>query len=197
MRVGRRPRGNPFSTRFVRPGAIPYRFADGTDAAAVVTRLERQGWWGQIVGPHGSGKSTLLATLLPELRRRRAVVTVELHADRRRFPDLAGGPDSTLLAVDGYEQLSWWTRRRVQRYCRRWGWGLLVTAHGDPGLPALLRTGVTPALARTLVEGLLTEKQREMFAKVDLAQGLARHHGSLREILFELYVLFEAGAPGP
>src|SRR5579859_6457327 len=86
MRVGRKPRSNPFSTRCVRPGAIPFRFPPGESAATMVDRLERQGWWGQIVGPHGSGKSTLLAALLPELRRRRALVTTSLHEDRRRLP---------------------------------------------------------------------------------------------------------------
>src|SRR5262245_62831976 len=118
MRVGRRRRSNPFSTRFVRPGAIPYQFVDGADVAALATRLEGQGWWGQIVGPHGSGKSTLLATLLPELRRRRRVVVVELHADRRRFLELAWSREPTLLVVDGHEQLGWWARRRVRATCR-------------------------------------------------------------------------------
>src|SRR5262245_57441084 len=179
MRVGQQPRSNPFSTRFVRPGAIPYRFADDLDVAALATRLEGQGWWGQIVGPHGSGKSTLLATLLPELRRRRrTVVTVELHADRRRFPELAWSREPTLLAVDGYEQLGWWARRHVGKTCRRWGWGLLATGHGDLGLPMLYRTEVTRALARALVEGLLTQEEWEGFAKVDLGQALARHRGS-------------------
>jgi hypothetical protein len=196
MRVGRTPRSNPFSTRFVRPGAIPYRFADGDGAAAVADRLERQGGWGQIVGPHGSGKSTLLASLLPELRRRREVVTVELHEDHRRFPDLPATAGPTLLVVDGYEQLGWWARRRVRGICRRRGWGLLATAHGDVGLPTLCRTRVTPTLARTLIDGLLTAEQRGMFANVNLGQALARHRGSFREVLFELYDLYEARSPG-
>ena len=35
---------NPFSTRFVRPGAIPYVFADGQTAESLVARLARLGW---------------------------------------------------------------------------------------------------------------------------------------------------------
>ncbi len=58
---------NPFATRHVRPGAIPYRFAPGSAAEGVVERLAAADWQGQIIGPHGSGKSTLLATLLPAI----------------------------------------------------------------------------------------------------------------------------------
>ena len=45
--------------------------------------------------------------------------------------------------IDGYEQLSRWNRFCLQRRCKRWGHGLLVTAHSDVGLPELYRTGVT------------------------------------------------------
>ena len=58
---------NPFSTRFVRPGALEYLFEVGMRAEDVVQRLAGTNWRGQIVGPHGSGKSTLLATLLEPL----------------------------------------------------------------------------------------------------------------------------------
>ena len=67
-RVGVLPRVNPFSTRFVEPGAIAYRFPNADGLAALVRRLDETGGWGQLVGPHGSGKSTLLASLLPALR---------------------------------------------------------------------------------------------------------------------------------
>ena len=193
MRVGREPRSNPFSTRFVRPGAIPFRFPAGEDVGTLVALLERQGWWGQIVGPHGSGKSTLLAALLPELRRR-TVVSVTLHAEERRLPAEAWSLSSsaTLLVVDGYEQLGWWSRR-VRGHCRRRGCGLLVTTHHDVGLPDLYRTRVTATLAQTLIEGLLTQEQRCLFGPLDVERHLARHHGSLREVLFDLYDRYEAG----
>jgi hypothetical protein len=192
MRSGRDPRSNPFSTRFVRPGAIPFRFPEGEDAGTLVARLQRQGWWGQIVGPHGSGKSTLLAALLPELERRRAVVRVELHEEDRRLPAAAWSASAgEVLMVDGYEQLGWWSRRGVQGHCRRRGCGLQVTTHFDLGLPELYRTRVTPALARTLIEGLLTEEQRPLVADLDLERHLARHRGSLREVLFDLYDRYE------
>ncbi|MFO0930816.1 MAG: hypothetical protein U0736_27920 [Gemmataceae bacterium] len=160
----------------------------------LVVRLAEAGWWGQIIGPHGSGKSTLLATLLPELRRHRPVVTVELHTDRRTFPTLTPTVPPPLLVVDGYEQLGWWTRRRIQARCRQWGWGLMVTAHRDLGLPTLFRTAVTPALARAIVDTLVPPADHASFAQVDLSAGLVRHRGNLREVLFDLYDLYEQGS---
>lgn len=193
MRVGRRPRGNPFSTCHVRPGAIPFAFPAGLDARKLADRLEARGWRGQVVGPHGSGKSTLLAALLPELRRRRTVVVVELHEHERHLPATVWSPREgpTLLVIDGYEQLGWWSRRRVQNHCRRQGWGLLVTAHRELGLPELYRTGVTPELAAVIVDGLRGDERP--LDTPDLGRRLAHHRGNLREVLFELYDRYEAG----
>ena len=174
---------NPFCTRHVRPGAIPFRFPDGLDEKGLADRLEANGWRGQIVGPHGSGKSTLLEALLPELRRRRAVVRVELHYRERRLPAEAWATgEGTLLVIDGYEQLGWWTRRRVRRHCR----SLLVTTHRGQGLLDLYRTGVTAELAGAIVRGLHADEVP------DLASRLAYHRGNLREVLFELYDRYEA-----
>ena len=61
------PDSNPFATRYVRPGALPYLFPAGVSAEALVGRLAQLGWRAQISGPHGSGKSTLLQTLVPHL----------------------------------------------------------------------------------------------------------------------------------
>ena len=97
MRVGRQPRSNPFSTRFVRPGAIPFCFPQGEGAGTLVTRLERQGWWGQIVGPHGSGKSTLLAQLRPHLEAAgcEVVVVVRRRGERSLPPGFWVFPQET------------------------------------------------------------------------------------------------------
>ena len=66
-------RSNPFCTRFVRPGAIPYRFdtqdgeSDCGEAAEKLLEQLASRRFGLIVGEHGSGKSTLLQTLIPKL----------------------------------------------------------------------------------------------------------------------------------
>src|SRR5205809_770947 len=70
---------NPFATRFIRPGAIPFLFLDGNSAAAIVERLKANNWRGQIMGEHGSGKSTLVATLVPVLKAAgREVVAIKI-----------------------------------------------------------------------------------------------------------------------
>ena len=194
MRVGRKPRGNPFSTCHVRPGAIEFRFPQNEDKGTLASRLERQEWRGQIVGPHGSGKSTLLAALLPELRRRRSVVLVELHEHQRRLPaDLwASTQEPTLLVIDGFEQLRWWTRWRVCRHCWQQRSGLLVTTHRNLRLPDLYRTRVTVELAQAIVEGLLGDDPAWPLGMPDLARQLFRHRGNLRDVMFELYDHFES-----
>src|SRR5437016_5663581 len=78
---------NPFSTRFVRPGALPFRFSAGQTAASLVARLHELHWRAQIVGPHGTGKSTLLAALLPEIEAAgQQVRAIALHDGQRSLP---------------------------------------------------------------------------------------------------------------
>lgn len=186
------PIRNPFSTRFIRPGAIGYRFPEGLSSEILLKRLESCGWWGQILGPHGSGKSTLLATLIPALESRQSVVKVALHEDRRDLPiSVWSLPLGTLLVVDGYELLGWWSRRRLQRLCRDRRCGLLITAHQDLGLPNLISTKVSSDLARAVIDGFLTSNHVGLFDHLDLETCLVRHQGSMREILFELYDQFE------
>ena len=97
------------------------------------------------------------------------------------------------MIVDGYEQLGWWARRKLHRQCERRKWGLVVTAHAPVGLPTLATTGTTPELAQALVERLLPGDGPISVA--DVAERFARHGGNLREILFDLYDLYEARRP--
>lgn len=186
---------NPFGSRHIRPGGTAYLFASGQSAARLVDRLRQHAWWGQIVGPHGSGKSALLAALMPAIRRAgRRPLLVELHDGQRRLPlDLRRTADldcPSVLIVDGYEQLSLWQRFRLKRFCRRRGLGLLLTAHAGVGLPELFRTAVTPELARQIVEQL-QRGHPEYVSADDVSQRLAKHGGNFREMLFELYDLYQ------
>ena len=188
---------NPFATRHVRPGAVPFLFPPGASIDALLDRLERHHGWGQIIGPHGTGKSTLLAGLLEGLARRgRRTLVAELHDGHRRLPEavwraLAPGGGGLQVVIDGYEQLGFWTRRRLKAACRRDGHGLLVTAHRSVGLPDLYRTHVAPDCARRVLEHLLAGEGRPLVDDDDLAACLTARGGNLREALFDLYDLWE------
>ncbi len=188
-------RDNPFSTRRVRPGAMPFIFPAGQDAETLVDRLRQAGWWGEIIGRHGSGKSSLLAALTAAIERAgQRTVLVTLHDGQRRLPlDLQH--DSRLrppvvLIVDGYEQLGRWRRPALRRFCRRQGIGLLVTAHESMGLPLLCQTVATVDLAEQLVRQLLGGQQSPL-TPAEVSQALSRRGGDLREMLFDLYDLYE------
>ena len=210
--------GNPFATRYTRPGAMAFLFPAGQSAATLVAQLRGHGWWGEIVGPHGSGKSTLLAALAPELLaagrkivwrqvRGPGVGDGDATAGRARLPPSRWGPDeakevaakfaavtagsddwneATQVVLDGYEQLSWWWRRRVQATVRRCKAGLLVTTHQPLGLPPLAEMTSSEALAQRIVAGLLADKASAV-TPADVTAAYARTGGNLRETLFALY----------
>lgn len=190
------PRSNPFSTRFVRPGAIAYLFRPVQNADDLVARLARFGWRGQIVGPHGSGKSTLLAALAEPLARAgRVVWHVALHDGARRMPRGWMRPAATiaadLIVVDGYEQLSAWGRLTLKARCRRQGWGLLVTAHHDAGFPMLETTSTSLETVRAIV-ARLTANEPQPAADDVVGRCFAACGGNVRDTLFALYDRWEA-----
>lgn len=186
---------NPFSTRYIRPGAIPYQLPPGTTLSGLVERFEAHAWRGAILGPHGSGKSTLVAALIPAIEAvGKSVLRIELHDGQRRLPvDLGqavSGQTQCVVIIDGYEQLSWWNRWRVQRLCRRRAIGLLVTSHKPVGLPELCRTSTDLALAQSIVASLVAGRC-EPIALDEWTPRFESHQGNLRETLFDLYDLYE------
>jgi predicted ABC-type ATPase len=183
---------NPFSTRFTRPGAIPFVFAEHQSARTLVERLAGLKWCGQIIGPHGSGKSTLVATLAPALEAAgRKVVIVALHQGEHRLPALhreALAPSAQII-IDGFEQLSWWSRRQAKSLCRRHGAGLLVTTHSDSGISTIYETRPTPQLAQALVHHLVRDGGGNVTAD-DVFAAFAASGGNVRETLFKLYDVY-------
>jgi hypothetical protein len=185
---------NPFSSRYVRPGAIPFLFPPGQSVEILLGRLERSDWRGEIVGPHGSGKSTLLAALADAIARSgRSTLLLELHQCQRRLDDerLRRAVEGQVVMVDGYEQLGLLARWRLRRGCRERRLGLVVTSHRRTGLPSLYRTSTDVALARRVVDYLL-EAQRQTIEAHEIAAAMAQRRGDLREVLFDLYDLYEA-----
>jgi hypothetical protein len=193
---------NPFSTRFVRPGSVPFIFPQGVTADSLVERLKQHDWRGAIVGPHGSGKSTLLEAIAPAIEQAgRQVRRVSLHDGERRLPADFFWPASSeragVVVVDGYEQLGWWARRKLNATVRRNGWGLLATVHSLParfGLPELYRVQPTVEVFRQLVQQLLAT-QRTSIRPEDVTTVFHAHPHNLREGLFALYDLVEHRKP--
>jgi len=186
--------GNPFSTRHVRPGAIDYLFPPGTSAESLLARLEGNSWRGQIVGPHGSGKSALLAALIRALEgSARQVHLVELHDGQRRIPHdfwrTDGITPNTVVIVDGYEQLGFFSRFRLRRFCRKRALGLLVTAHSSAGLPDLFRTAPDVATTVRLVEQLVFRDSP--ISADEICERFSAHKGDIREVFFDLYDVYE------
>jgi hypothetical protein len=183
---------NPFSTRFIRPGSIPYLFADGDSATTLIAHLKEANWRGQIIGPHGSGKSTLLAALVPALEAAgRSAVSIALHQGQHQLPpiDASSLSSTTQLIIDGYEQLSWWSRWRAHRLCKRHRTGLLVTAHADQGLPTIYETQPSEPLANRVVAALLPAGDATI-SPADIASAYQATRGNLRETLFQLFDVY-------
>lgn len=190
------PSANPFATRFTRPGAIGYLYPPGQSAQSLLEILQQNNWWGEIIGPHGSGKSSLLAELLPRIRETgRKVVQFGLHLGDRTLPvsklDVRAWNAQTQVVVDGYEQLSWWSKRRLQAWVKSRGAGLLITAHEPMGLPPLFTTQPTLALARQIVAQLLGDAPNQVLTEDDIAAAFAAHGANLREMLFSLYDVYQ------
>lgn len=179
---------NPFATRFIRPGAIEFLFSGDESISGLISQLASNRWRGQIIGPHGTGKSTLLAAMVPALEAAGRRVVRLGPGDRISLTEPG---DATIVVVDGYEQLSWWSRWRLKSAVRRRGAGLLVTAHADAGLPTLYQTQPTLDLARRVVGRLLPEADSTI-SEADIEAAWSEHSGNLRELLFSLFDLYQA-----
>lgn len=185
---------NPFSTARVRPGALAFEFPHHETLDELWERFVAAGERGQIIGPHGSGKSTLLRAFAVLVERRGRPTVLFGTAPGQQLPRGAGQlvfPRGAVVLVDSYEQLGFCSRRRLRRGCRRHGAGLLVTSHGDAGLPTLWRTEPRVELLERLVERLLAGFP-PLIASDDVRVAYERHGGDIRESLFRLYDLYES-----
>ena len=185
---------NPFSTRFIRPGAIDYVFPAGVTADTLAADLQRHNWRGAIIGPHGSGKSSLLEALRPALERLdRQIEFQQLHGGQRALDwSSLNSPQwtkRTLVIIDGYEQLSLWKRLLLRARCRQRGAGLLVTAHQPVRLPTIFTTQPSLELALAIVQRLLPDSD-DRITPVDVTEAYASKKADLREMLLSLYDVF-------
>lgn len=185
---------NPFSTKFIRAGCLPFYFADDESVDTIRHRLQRARWRGQVVGPHGSGKTTLLRTLDHNwLQWGRRPITISLRDRQRTLPpmDWSSFDSSTQLIVDGFEQLRFLQRLKLLLLCRWRGYGLLVTTHQAfkwTKLPIVATTATSIPLAAKLVSQLMLQAECDSPLESQLIE--TRYHqseGNLREMLLSLY----------
>ena len=205
---------NPFVSRCVRPGAIPYLFQSESNLDTLITSLRDHRWRGQIVGLHGSGKSTLVESLMAPLRRAgRKPVQYRFsstrwqsspaerlsatHAESAGYCLFPRGDDpvwdrNTQVIVDGFEQLYSLQRLSLYARCLYQGAGLLVTTHRRAlTLPLLYHTHVDLTTAWDVVQRLFEEQAANPISNQEVSDCLQSHHGNMREMLFALYDLYE------
>jgi|tagenome__1003787_1003787.scaffolds.fasta_scaffold20320562_1 hypothetical protein len=185
---------NPFATCWTKPGALQFEFEHGQSEVKLVRSLAALDWRGAIIGPHGSGKSTLLESLKPAICDfGREVIAISLRNGQRRLPRKGinslrriSNANPVVFIIDGYEQLGWFERWRLNSFCHRKNAGLLVTSHAPTPLPTLVELVPNCALISILVAKLCAEVSTPISAK-DVDASLACHGSNVREIFFDLY----------
>lgn len=189
------PTQNPFSTRYTKPGAIPYQLNGQIDLGVLVDKFADHDFVGQILGPHGSGKSTLVASLLPLIKRQHHPTTIHQNDDKKQiFRSMMNSINdlnsNDLLVIDGFEQLSSSQRSRLIKACRQQKAGLLVTAHEPVNLPTLFEMPIDLEVFRAVVAELQKDSTIQI-SQAAVDQAYEEFQPNLREALFRLYDVFE------
>ncbi len=211
---------NPFSTRFLRPGANQYLFEEFSNSGEQIVELSHvrcqelvntilcanepqfsskavTRW--SIIGPHGTGKSTLICCLIELVRERGIPIEcVRLSTSQRhikngwKFQALAR---HGVYAIDGYEQLSPVSKSLVCVYARLLRQKLLITAHTSmlcfKPLYETKRTDLTEELVvRSLLKGS-SVRADDLLRSTFWENSKSKHGQNLRESLFDAYDWYE------
>lgn len=194
------PATNPFSTRYTRPGCILPLDAEGMpiDVCGLVDRFVRGSGSAAIVGPHGSGKSTLLVRLAAAMHARGIpVVRLRLHSWRdgwRMIPALWLAGMRGIVCIDGWECLRPSVRGVVLLVAGAARRRLVVTRHAHGWMTVLARCRPSQAVMSGIVGRLpgAGDWYGSLIHPADVEAAFDRHHGDIREALYELYDVFES-----
>lgn len=182
---------NPFATRRLRPGALPFV---GAPVVELAQRVERGGSF-EIVGPHGTGKSTLTRSIIGALGDRDVAVTLfVVRAGGGVVVERSPGRGPPVHVVDGFDDIGpagrAWHALRACIGAR----ALVVTAHVSRGLAPLYQTAVDDALAERVTAMLLERSGSTLVRPDEVLAALRARGGNLREALFDLYDAHETRA---
>ena len=191
---------NPFSTRFIRPGVIPWH-STTTSPSALLKSLNGFGNRVVIAGPHGSGKSTFLMHFCSVARVQghevcylRCRSWIDVMRAIRLFVHVS--PRCGFVCVDSFEMLSFFGWFLCLIADLR-GISVVVTVHERPWWctwPVLVNTKTRFKTFDKLVQELMTKCSRTEtinFSKQMLQDVFNRNSGNLRESFFELYDHYE------
>ena len=207
---------NPFSTAFISPNRVKFRFSSGPSGAnpsSINNHLEgllaklKGTRRATIVGPHGTGKSTLLHTFLPKLQQ--TFPKVAFHhlnndpsigflkrwkersrANKRIMADFAELPEEGLIIIDGWEQLGNIARWRISSAAVSKKISLLTTCHHRPaGWTIIYETTTSTELVRSLAKDLLKDSPYKVQKLIDTQLKARRLNAktNVRNLWFEMY----------
>ena len=185
-----RARDNPFAVHRVME--FRYQWSE-TDWAREMARLDAMNYQAAIVGPHGSGKTTLLEDLTTRLEAAgRETWSYRLHTGDRRFPapqfeQFRNLPPSTIVMLDGAEQLSFWQWRRFARLFRRTDRPLIVTLHSTGRWPTWTESVSDIQILDQIVGRLMPNS--DLATKRINRELYDKHQGNIRDALREWYDL--------
>lgn len=161
----------------------------------LLTRWEKQGQRGALIGPHGSGKTTLLEDLAAPLTARGyQILNLHLSREKRQFSledwhGLQNMTPQTVILLDGAEQLNflnWLHFKQASKKAR----GVLITSHRAGLLPTLLECRTSPQLLRGILHQILGNDAAIWDVECEVLW--KRHQGDLRLALREIYDFYAA-----
>lgn len=193
-------KSNPFSTKFIQPGALSYWFQSADSTTDITNRfLNSPSRNALIVGPHGTGKSTLIQAIIDEIHqldRFPAIHHVRLSSDGTASSCMARSSRSwrqnDCIIIDGIEQISFLSRIRLLVASKRNRWRILATAHrAFRGFEVLFQTEMNDQIAFEVILRLLADYpadyRERLLRSIEWNESRNQHRDNLRETLFDMY----------
>ncbi len=199
------PHANPFSTRRVRPGQLPFLFPENLDISQVVERFRTENFRGQIVGPHGCGKSTLACEISERIsaefgsvrhliiRPNGGRVSCSATKVQLEIQNEPGTELPELLVIDGSECLTWINRQVLFKSTANRGIKLLITSHIPiSGLPIVCTlTPDFPRFSKLVHQLLIGTGMERHFDERLLREVYQKANANIREAFMTLYDVAE------